>query len=369
VRGDIHVVWAERRDSHWAIWHRYWQSAENRWGIPLPLTGFRHREQAPALLFDEAGNGHLVWTRRYLASEGGMSDGTDLVYRRWDGQSWSSEEIIHHESTYLSGPYGLVLVEEGNGIKLFVSYGLGFAQTEWSSGSWSPLSSWNWTLGIGIAAVVLDTKGNMHIAGYGENSGKQQWDEFFSDAYYAMYNGDDWSAPVNLSSVDGAAYDMDLAFDGDGRLHFVWSDQGSPYSSETTQSTVFERVLSDLQWSANQPVIQFNAGQGVLDLELKEDYAGGLHLAWSEGLLVDYAVTGLSIRYQWSSGNNWLQEEHVHAGPFGSWNLSMDADEDAVYLAWEEWPYGSEAIHFSTTRSDIEPPRIFGAWLPSLLNE
>jgi hypothetical protein len=366
LRGDVHVVWTERRGSRWAIWHRYWRAADGAWELPANLTGFRQDERGPVLAFDLSGNGHLLWTRRRLESQGAEADSTEIIHRTWDGQSWFSEQIISHLDSYLAVPYNLVLVEADGIMNLFVSYGGGFAQAQLQNGSWSPLGEWNWTLGIGIAAAVADAMGNIHVAGYGPNSGTGAWDEYFSDAYYAVFDGSAWSTAINLSSTDGAAYDIDLAFDSSGRLHFIWSDQGSPYSSESTRSAIYERVLEGGAWSSNSEIIQYNPDQGVQDLELDVDDSATLHLAWAEGVLVDYVDTDIQIYYQGFDGTNWLEEQQVHMGPIGSWNLSMDASGGDVFLAWEEWPFGAEAVYFSSTRGDMGQTQVYHTWLPKI---
>lgn len=362
--GDIHVVWNDDSPGNPEIYYRRWKNAAQTWTPPINLSASPWRDEAPDFWISSDGKANLVWTRRYAASEGAASDGTDILHRVWDGTSWSIEEVIFHNEYFLPSSYGLLLTEIRGELYLFIVFNRGFTYTHWDGTNWAPLAEWDYNLGIAFASIVADDEGRLHAAGFGENSGTQPYDQYFHDAYYSAFDGNSWSPAVNLSSTDGAAQDASLAIDMDGNVHFVWSDIGSPCSSESAKSAVYERVLMGTTWNANAEIITPNDGQSIQDVEMVADENGWLHLAWAEGVMIQNGATNIDVYYQCNDGAGWSSEEVIYISPVDSMNVDLGVGNNNVYVVWEEGVSDAEDIFFSTTDPSIKATPIYKAFLP-----
>lgn len=360
--GDQFCAWTDQGLGGWTeILGRRWERASGSWSPVENLSQSEWEDRSPLLFFDGRGWGLLIWTRRYAASQGAPADGTDLLWRSWDGSGWSEEGVLTHEDFALPGAYGLIPVETPDSILLFITYNNSYRLTEyragiWSErGIWSELSPWEYltfqdpVVNPALAQVVWDERGVLHAAAFGENSSQQGFDAYFRDAYYLTYDGLEWSKPLNLSATDGVASDLGMAFDREGRLHFLWSDPDSVFSSESAKSAIWERVYEDGSWSTdNTEVTVYNEAQAIADLDLTTDASGTLHLAWSEGLLVDFGHSELNMHYLAGDGATWGAEERVYSSTSNSRypSLVVTAD-DGVALAWEERSPSGEHILYS----------------------
>jgi hypothetical protein len=318
----------------------YWQ-AEN-----LSLSEWH--DGGPMIYFDQQGHGLLLWTRRYSAFQGAPADGTDLMWRSWDGASWSGEQVLFHNDSYLpsSFGYGLVPVETPDSLLLFITWEQDYRTTEYRNGTWSDLTPWS-RLDVALVQVVRDESGLLHAAAYGENSSQLGYDSWFYDGYYLTYNGTDWTTPLNLSSTDGVVRDLGLTFDQDGRLHFLWSDPNSPYSSESVKSAIWERVHEGENWTANVEVTGYNPDQAINGFSLTTDVSATLHLAWSEGLWVDGIHTDLGIYYQAGDGLSWSPGQEVHTSPAESRYPALAVGEAEAFVIWQEGPISERDVYFS----------------------
>jgi hypothetical protein len=353
--GDLFSVWMDegvaerpeimgrRWDSTYETWFPtlYWQ-AEN-----LSLSEWH--DGGPMVHFDLQGHGVLLWTRRYSAFQGAPADGTDLMWRSWDGVSWSDEQVLFHSDSYLpsSFGYGLIPVETPDSLLLFITWATNYRTTEYNNGIWSELSPWI-QLEVELAHVTRDELGVLHAAAYGDNSSDWGFDPWFYDGYYLANDGTGWTVPVNLSSTDGVVRDLGLVLDRDGRLHFLWSDSDSPYSSESLKSAIWERVFNGATWTANAEVTNYNPDQAINGFALTTDVTSTLHLAWSEGLMRDGTHTELGIYYQTGDGSNWGPEvEEVHiSSPDSRYPVLITGDEQ-TFVTWQEGAAPDRDVFFS----------------------
>lgn len=344
--GDLIAVWEDHGVAEWEeILSRRWDRASESWMTVENMSQFDWLDGAPALLFDSLGRGHLLWTRRYSDYLGAPQDGTDLMWRYWDGVGWAPEEVLLHVDSFLPGDYGLVLAETSDAVLLFVVWDGGFRQTKFQDGAWSALTPWNYDLEVGFAQVLVDEAGTWHVAGYGPNNDEAA--PWFYDAYYVTYDGANWSEPLNLSYTDGVAQAVGMAFDGQGQLHFLWSDPGSIYSPETLKSAIWERIYDGVDWSPNVEVSEDNPDQGINSFSLATDVSDTLYLAWSEGILVDNAHTNLDIYYRTGDGTTWDAEEQVYTVTAESRYPVLVVDTEAASIAWEEGAISDQDIYFS----------------------
>jgi hypothetical protein len=340
---DLYAVWVEGTFGVEEIVGRHWSSASQSWAASQNLSNFAWEDGGPAILFDQQEQGLLLWTRRYATALGAPTTGTDLVWRLWNGSDWSAEQVLLHVDSYLPGNYNLVLAESSDAVLLFVVWNGGFRQAEFRNGEWSALTPWDYHLGVSFAQVLVDEEGTWHVAGYGPNDNPGA--PAFYDAYYVRYEGGTWSDPINLSAANGTATSVGMAFDNQGRLHFLWSDSFSPYS-ESLESTIWERIY-DTTWSPNSEVLAFNPEQAVDEFSLAADLSGTLHLAWSEGILVDYVHTDMNIYYQTGDGVTWEAEEKVYTSTLASRSPALVMDQGTPFLVWLEGPSVSRDVYFS----------------------
>jgi hypothetical protein len=333
----IHAVWVDGEPRQEEILARRQDPDDGNWTPVKNLSQFAWSDSGPALLFDSAGRGHLLWTRRHAKSWGAPEDGSDLMYRQWSGGAWQPEAVLDHNPSITPGPYGLVLAEKSDRVVLFVVWNGGYRYAEFQGSSWSTLTPWDYSLDVNLARAIVDEQDGVHAGAYGLNSEPNE--PWFFDAYYLYHDGNSWTEPLNLSSTRGIAYDLDLAFDALGRVHFIWVDPDNPNSAESTKSAIWERVLDGGIWSPNAEITPDNADQTILDADLMAapTPTGTLHLAWSEGLLVDGAATDVDIYHQTGDGSSWSGEEKVYTSTLMSRHLSQLVNHQGdVYLAWEE---------------------------------
>jgi hypothetical protein len=342
--GDLHAVWVEGQSGQEEILGRRWSASSQSWTSTKNLSNFSWQDEGPALSFDEEGQGHLLWTRRYARALGAAEEGTDLVWRRWDGAAWSTEQVLLHVDAYLPGAYGLILTEIPDATLLFVVWPGGFREAEYRDGSWSELTLWDFHLDVTLAQILVDGEGTWHAAAFGPND--NIFAPWYYDAYYLSYDGATWSGPVNLTTTDGTAYDVGMAFDALGRLHYLWSDPFSPLS-ESLKSAIWERVYDGSSWTASAEVTADDEDQAINGFSLTSDASGTLHLAWSQGLLVDYVHTDLGIYYRTGDGNTWGPEQVVYTSTAESRYPVLAVGGGNTSLIWQEGPSSERDVFFS----------------------
>jgi hypothetical protein len=367
--GNVHVVWSESVGGNLEVFHRRWQREPQVWTPPLSLSASPWPDWAPELWRAPDGKLHLAWCRGYTALGGATHDATEVLHRTWDGTAWSPAEVVYRNAeTYVPGGYGLAFAQDAaGGLYLFLSIGFAFTYTVNHGAGWEPLAAWNQSMGV--TQAVTDGRGRLHLVGYGPNSSQTGYDQYFYDAYYIRYDGTSWTTAFNVTSTDGIAHDQALAIDAAGNVHVVWVDTGSPYSSESQGSAVYERVLGSAGWGANTEVTTPNKDQAVEDVALVQDELGQLHLAWTEGVFAPntWEAINLTVRYRQNPGAGWLPETVVNPEGGGhSLNVDLAVGGGYAYAVWEEGPALGQEVFFSSTDPAIRPTPLFGWFVPVL---
>jgi len=350
--GDIYVTWTEDGlEAEEEIIGRRWVQSTQIW---LPLENLSasqawERDGGAVLAFDQQGQGLLIWTRTYAATQGAPADGYDILWRAWNGTSWENEQVLLHGDSYLPGSpgtFGLIPVETSDGLVLFITWGTSYRTAAYQDGSWSQVAPWI-HLDVSLVQVISDDGGILYAAAYGPNSSQNGTNRYFNDAYYLTFDGENWSAPLNLSYTDGVSTDVGLAFDSQGLLHFLWSDPDSPYSDESLKSAIWERINKEGEWAANVVLVGGEPDQAISGFSLAEDVNTNLHLAWSEGIIVDGAHTDLNMYYKSSDGTTWESSETVFTSSAASRYPVLAPGIDDVSLIWQEvfWAGGSLQDH------------------------
>jgi hypothetical protein len=383
--GDVHVVWSEDVGGNLEVFHRRWQQEAQVWTPPVSLSASPWPDWGPELWRAPDGRLHLAWCRGYTALGGAPHDATEVLHRTWNGTAWSPAEVVYRNGeAYVPGGYGLTFAQDAQGrLYLFLSFGFAFTYTVNQGAGWEPLAAWNQSMGVTQAAT--DGLGRLHLVGYGPNSSQTGYDQYFYDAYYIRYDeapsrlttrnggrdgasdGTSWTTAFNVTGTDGIAHDQALAIDAAGNVHVVWADTGSPYSSESQGSAVYERVLSGESWGANTLVTTPNRDQAVEDVALARDELGQLHLAWTEGVFAPntWEAVNLTVRYRQNAGTGWSPETVVNPEGGGhSLNVDLAVGGSYAYAVWEEGPALGQEVFGSSTDPAIRPTPLFGLFLP-----
>ncbi len=372
TKGNLLVIWTEGgMGEEEEIVGRHLERSSGIWTSVQNLSQSEWEDRSPLLFFDSRGQGLVIWTRRYAAYQGAPADGTDLVWRAWGGSGWSAEQVLLHNDFFLPGTYGLIPVEVPDAILLFITWDNGYRVTEYRDGIWSELSPWEYLdyeeQGVTpvLAQIISDDEGTLHAAAFGENTSQQGADRYYYDAYYLKYVGAQWSTPLNISASDGVANSLGLAFDGQGRLHFLWSDPHYPFSYESARSAIWERVYDGGVWStANTQVTAYNPDQAISDFSLTADASGILHLAWSEGIMVAGGHSDLDVYYQTGNGTTWGPEEKVYTSTVRSTFPSLVVTDNGAALAWQEGPVSDGEVYFSQRNG--MPSQTYWIYLPTV---
>jgi hypothetical protein len=345
--GDLVAVWTDYSDDPLGeVMARTRPASTGVWADPLDLSASPEADEGATLYAAAPGSAHAAWTRRDTQA------GSDIVYRRWAAGGWSAPEILDHTATYLPSSYSLFFVEDVSGtLCLFVTLGSGIRHTCLRGGTWEPLSAWVYLPDVRrVGAIVAGPDGRFHVAVFGPNqdapSGCDPW---LDDAYYTTTDGTSWEPLLNLTYTGTIAYDVGLAFDGDGALHFLWSDISPFCSLDSERSAVYERVLAGGTWGERRDVSTPRVDQAVEDLDLLAGPSGLLYLAWSEGTFnASGQAIDLTVRYRrWAAGN-WEGEELVWDSAPDSLNVSLALYRRIVpVVVWEEGSPTAEEVFFS----------------------
>jgi hypothetical protein len=360
--GDLMVAWEDDpTDQLEEILSRRWDRGTETWTEIENLSASEWQDENPALAFDPLGTGLLVWTRRYAEYQGAPADGTDVMWRSWDGETWSDEHVLMHIDAFMPGTFGLIPAVTADGVTLFITWIAEVRFTEYRNGGWSALSPWeNLTVlfpGVNpqLAQVLVDEAGRLHAAAFGENNVQSGLDGYYHDAYYLTRDKGNWSEPLNLSFDGGIASGVGMAFDSQGRLHFLWSDP-KLLSSQSAKSAIWERVYDGETWTPRAEVTADNPYQAINGLSVTSDVSHTLHLAWSEGTIEGYWHTGLEIYYQTGDGTSWDPEAKVYTSTVESRYPGLVVDSEAASLVWEEGSAEEKEIYAS--RKAIVAPDI-----------
>ncbi len=314
---DLVLTWTDyttTTDSLGEILARTRSGETGLWSDPVNLSESPYRDEGVVAYADANGAVHVAWTERNPGS------GTSLLYRRWLDGKWSPTQALDYTPVYHPAPYTLYFVEDSAGVLwLFVSESSGVSYTMLLNGEWKALSDWAYIPGMNaLVSIIAGPDGLFHVAALGKNQGNvvSGCDPWLFDGYYATTDGSTWSPLVNLAYTGTVSYDMGLAYDSSGALHYFWSDNSPTCSLDSERSAIYERVLQGGEWSARTEVTTPNEGQATEDLVVVADSTGVLRLAWSEGVFDDGgAAVNLAVHYRSGSAAGWGDEEVVWDSP------------------------------------------------------
>jgi Mg-chelatase subunit ChlD len=93
--GNLHIVWEDDRDGNFEIYYRFYEASSSAWGSEQRLTNAAHASRGPHLSVDPSGQLHLIWTDNRHSGIWGWTH-TSLYYRK-KSAVWGTEKRLVRE--------------------------------------------------------------------------------------------------------------------------------------------------------------------------------------------------------------------------------------------------------------------------------
>lgn len=295
------------------------QSGGIQWSEPINLSNTSAGSAHPAILADPYGYVHVFWSEDMNGEPVGPDDllqraPNTIVYRRWDGTSWSDPVDILAISGEPIAEY--ISVDIGPSGRIYATW-TGLSNTYYSSAlSWEAADVHAWSKPATIAAdnarslressVAVTPDGVVHVL-YATRGASTGVNHIASDN-----EGADWDAAVRVSAplteIEEGYANIRLVSDREGRLHAAWqSFQEQGYG----QGVYYSRSLDGgITWST--PVLSGYRKAGGFTTEYPYVTVGqdaDLHMIYVDGA----TSQGRFYRISRDSGKTWSEPKTVLA--------------------------------------------------------
>jgi hypothetical protein len=185
-KDNIHAVWDKSEWGGYDVYYSFYN--DTIWSTPLQLSQSESEDKTPALTVDENDNLHVVWAY----------NGNALLYRRFDGSSWTDADTINTDYFYVGNP-----------------------------------------------CIVTDSQCYPKVCYLGVSADLETCYVFYSEC-----DGSVWSLPFNVSSPLVRAKWVTLAIDSSDNIYTVWSAK-SPEKED-----IFIRTFDGGVWSNTWFVVE-----------------------------------------------------------------------------------------------------------------
>jgi ribosomal protein L31 len=190
-------------------------------------------------------------------------------------------------------------------------------------------------------SLAIDRGGNVHIA----------WEDKFNynnagndtDIFYRIYNVSlgEWGE-LNLVSAESAnnSERVKLKVDGNGNVHFVWSDFSDILGSGTDADIFYKNYSVATNYWSDCVVVSTESSLGSHLPNLAIDDNDNIHIAWHD--FSEYGVSGadpdIFYKNYTVATNIWSVTEVVSTeSTLGSYRASIELDAFSnIHIAWED---------------------------------
>jgi hypothetical protein len=339
--GDVYVVWQDRREGSWRIYHSIRE--DSTWSPASRLVDDYYSTD-PSIATDAFGCVHVVWRD---ARDGSYH----IYYKEKTESSWSADTLITDSN---SARYPSLDVDATGSVHVVWQE---FIDGNWeiyykmrdSLGSWQPDERLTIDASpSGMASVTADMSGDVHVAWTDSRDGN-------NEIYYKYGTGGVWSSDTALTADDDliSSYSS-MVTDIDGEIHVVWHDQRSGFWE------IYHKEKTGSGWTADASIVSIgNPGWP----NITSDCLGNIHVVWldsrdgywrvyykmrdTSGMWsADFPVSASSYPYQGVAGN-----PSVAADRYGNvhvvWHVdywdSLDIlDGGDIFYRTKEAPVGVE---------------------------
>ncbi len=287
----------------WLLWFPFILFA---WSPPVNISNTESLSTYPSMCIDRRGWLHVVWEEREGRHE--------VYYTFFTGDTWGIPVNISNDSNYSVRPD--VAVDTLNRVHV--------VWCDWPPGRilWCYMEGGIWSSPVCISeSIQADNEGPELVVNPLDNTVHCVWHGISgteSVIWYSFWDGESWSIPENISSLDGYGAWADIAVDSLGSLHVVWMDYGT--------EDIFYSCRDGTTWSS--PVNISNLSGQSCAPRIAIDRDNNPHVVWEE------RENGYQVYYSYFNGNGWVTPIWVDSLTAATPDISVR--KDTAYIVYSQ---------------------------------
>jgi len=201
----------------------------------------------------------------------------------------------------------------------------------------------NWSTGVPVSSerarasgpsITVDGLGRVHTAWHEYRDGDS------TEIYYRMLELAGWQPEERVTASPGNSKNPSIAVDQSCNVHLVWSDKRSG------EWQIHYRKRGTEEWSAEEELTDSNGGRGNPSIAVGPD--GNLHVAWYDHRENRFSTP--QIYYRRFDGSAWEPDERVTYSSRPCWTPSIAVGQDGcVHIVWNGscvWNWNDCDIHY-----------------------
>jgi len=180
--------------------------------------------------------------------------------------------------------------------------------------------------GSSFPAMAIGSDGVIHVVWEDDSRLSNPW---MNDILYASGDGIQWSDPVQLSGMDTTfSFLPRIAVDSEGRPHVVWN-----HHAIFPDGAIYYTTLTDSGWTEPLNLTPWNSTRYAPDIAI--DGNGLIHVIWT-----DYIFGNGEIVHSYFDGEAWSPIENVSNDSLDSGRPRIAIDEqDHLHVAWMNYAW------------------------------
>ncbi len=214
-------------------------------------------------------------------------------------------------------------------------------------------STWKWTVAevvstestadSGFSSLVVDSKGNVHVAWYDSTDYAGSGTD--NDIFYRRWDvsSSNWTTTEVVSTESTAlSAHPSLAVDYKGNVHVAWTDFTNYNGAGSDEDIFYKRWdVSSSSWTTTEILSNDSTSSSSIIPSLAADYKGNVHVVWMDNANYAGSGTDQDIFYKrWDvSSSNWTITEVVSTESTANSNtpsLAVDSKGN-VHVAWYDY--------------------------------
>ncbi len=376
--GAIHLAWQDERDGGMEIYYMRSDDLGSSWLSPTRVSFCTIEAKFPSIAVDSQGVIHIVWQDN---REGALVRNFEIFYARSidGGNSFSTERRLTFGNRPSMHPdllcddqdrLHLVWHDIQNGM-----YDVYYKRSLDGGLSWGDAiqltSKPNYPLDPDTSLPQQPPSIYPRLASHGDKLAVVWFDDRFDreplrrpyeDNWEIMYKtsqdaGETWGTSIRLTEIDNNSWFPDIEYDPEGKLHFVWQDDGIAGDDEIMYACP-DRGIAPTRIT-NAPDYSYHP-----DIAIDSN---GIHIVWMDCRCELGNWDIYYINCPDYMGNDWSEEVIAVSAPYIAAYPRLETYNDELFLAWfdnrdedvEHQRQTNFEIYFARSGVDSLPPLVF----------